>query len=105
LTRVGTAFGHAQQWLKCAGRNAVWEFAEMVRGDPAARRLANIQGVGVLNATALVPAIGRSHFSWGGDLPLSLASCHVKQRLANQSCWVSPNVGANVLASSSRQRL
>jgi len=34
------------------------EFAAMARNDPAARRLATIPGVGVLNATALVAAIG-----------------------------------------------
>jgi len=34
------------------------EFAEMARGDPAARRLATIPGIGVLNATALVAAVG-----------------------------------------------
>jgi transposase len=34
------------------------EFAGMARKDPAARRLATIPGVGVLNATALVAAIG-----------------------------------------------
>jgi transposase len=34
------------------------EFAEMARNDPAARRLATIPGIGVLNATALVAAIG-----------------------------------------------
>jgi transposase len=34
------------------------EFAEMARADPAARRLATIPGIGVLNATAMVAAVG-----------------------------------------------
>jgi transposase len=45
------------------------EFAAMARNDPAARRLATIPGVGVLNATALVAAIGDGRtFSRGRDL-------------------------------------
>lgn len=45
------------------------EFADMARNDPAARRLATIPGIGVLNATALVAAIGDGHtFSRGRDL-------------------------------------
>lgn len=45
------------------------EFAEMARNDPAARRLATIPGIGVLNATALVAAIGDARtFSRGRDL-------------------------------------
>jgi transposase len=45
------------------------EFAEMARNDPAARRLATIPGIGVMNATALVAAIGDGRtFSRGRDL-------------------------------------
>lgn len=45
------------------------EFAEMARNDPATRRLATIPGIGVLNATALVAAIGDGRtFSRGRDL-------------------------------------
>jgi transposase len=45
------------------------EFAAMARNDPAARRLVTIPGVGVLNATALVAAIGDGRtFSRGRDL-------------------------------------
>jgi transposase len=45
------------------------EFAEMARTDPAARRLATIPGIGVMNATALVAAIGDGRtFSRGHDL-------------------------------------
>ena len=41
----------------------------MARSDPAARRLATIPGVGVINATALVAAIGDCRtFSRGRDL-------------------------------------
>ena len=41
----------------------------MARNDPAARRLAAIPGIGVLNATALVAAIGDGRtFSRGRDL-------------------------------------
>jgi transposase len=45
------------------------EFAEMARHDPAARRLATIPGIGVVNAPALVAAIGDGHtFNRGRDL-------------------------------------
>ena len=45
------------------------EFAAMARTDPATRRLATIHGVGVLNATALVAAIGNAEtFNRGRDL-------------------------------------
>jgi transposase len=45
------------------------EFADMARNDPAARCLATIPGIGVLNATALVAAIGDGRtFSRGRDL-------------------------------------
>jgi transposase len=49
------------------------EFAEMARHDTAARRLATIPGIGVLNATALVAAIGDGRtFSRGRDLSAGL---------------------------------
>jgi transposase len=45
------------------------EFAEMARADPAARRLATVPGIGVLNATAMVAAIGdAATFGRGRDL-------------------------------------
>src|SRR3954462_9433465 len=45
------------------------EFAEMARNDPAARRLATIPGIGVMNATALVAAVGDGQtFARGRDL-------------------------------------
>ncbi len=59
------------QWRALDGRIKALddEFAEMARTDPAARRLATIPGVGVMNATALLAAIGDgSTFSRGRDL-------------------------------------
>lgn len=45
------------------------EFAEMARNDPAARRLATVPGIGVLNATAIVAAVGNAAaFGRGRDL-------------------------------------
>ena len=45
-----------EQWRALDERIAALddEFAEMARNDPAARRLATIPGIGVMNATALV---------------------------------------------------
>jgi len=59
------------QWRALDSRIAALddEFAEIARRDPAARRLATIPGVGVMNATALVAAIGDGRaFSRGRDL-------------------------------------
>src|SRR5215218_9153940 len=59
------------QWRTLDARVAALddEFAEMARSDPAARRLATIPGVGVMNATALVAAVGDGRtFSRGRDL-------------------------------------
>lgn len=45
------------------------EFIELARNDPAARRLTSIPGVGVLNATALIAAVGdASGFAKARDL-------------------------------------
>lgn len=45
------------------------EFVELARDDPAARRLTSIPGVGVLNATALIAAVGdASSFAKARDL-------------------------------------
>src|SRR3954447_12349384 len=48
------------EWRELDRRIAAFdnEFAAQARNDPAARRLATIPGIGVLNATALVAAIG-----------------------------------------------
>jgi transposase len=79
------------------------EFAEMARNDPAARRLATIPGVGVLNAPRWLPrspmgapstagAISRPGWGW----------CRVKQRrAASQSCSGSLSAVVNICASSS----
>ena len=55
----------------------------MARTDPAARRLATIPGIGVLNATALVAAIGsgetfgrgRDLAAWLGLVPRQATTC------------------------------
>jgi len=78
------------------------EFADMARNDPAARRLATIPGIGVLNATALVAAIGdgwtfsrsRDLSAWLGRVP------HQAPRAASQSCSGSPSAAANICVSS-----
>lgn len=60
-----------EQWRSLDQRIAAFddEFAAMARTDPAARRLATIPGIGVLNATALVAAIGTGEtFGRGRDL-------------------------------------
>jgi transposase len=61
---------HAE-WRELDRRIAAFdnEFATQARNDPAARRLATIPGIGVLNATALVAAIGNGQtFARGRDL-------------------------------------
>lgn len=60
-----------EQWRDLDGRIEAFddEFAEMARADPAARRLATIPGIGVLNATAMVAAVGdAANFGRGRDL-------------------------------------
>jgi transposase len=59
------------QWRELDRRIAAFdnEFAAQARNDPAARRLATIPGIGVLNATALVAAVGNGQsFARGRDL-------------------------------------
>ena len=55
------------EWRELDRRIAAFdnEFAAHARSDPAARRLATIPGIGVLNATALVAAIGNGKPSPG----------------------------------------
>ena len=70
--------GSGACWRTCRSNGALLdrriaafddEFAAMARDDAAARRLATIPGIGVLNATALVAAIGDGEtFSRGRDL-------------------------------------
>jgi transposase len=64
-----------EQWRELDRRIADMdgEFAEHARHDEAARRLATIPGIGVLNASALVAAIGDgSAFDSGRDLAACL---------------------------------
>jgi transposase len=59
------------EWLELDRRIAALdnEFAACARGDADARRLAMIPGIGVLNATALVAAVGNAYtFARGRDL-------------------------------------
>jgi transposase len=59
------------EWLELDRRIAAFdnEFAACARSDTDARRLATIPGIGVLNATALVAAIGNGEtFARGRDL-------------------------------------
>jgi transposase len=59
------------QWRALGARIAALEdeFAASARSDPSARRLATIPGVDVMNATALVAAVGDARtFSRGRDL-------------------------------------
>src|SRR5919202_2717465 len=59
------------EWRELDRRIAAFdnEFAAQARNDPAARRLTTIPGIGVLNATALVAAIGNGQtFPRGRDL-------------------------------------
>lgn len=59
------------EWRQLDARIAAFdaEFAQMARQDDAARRLATIPGIGVINATALVAAVGDARsFSRGRDL-------------------------------------
>ena len=100
------------QWrgLNCRIAALDDEFAAMARNDPAARRLATTPGVGVLNATALVAAIGDGRtFSRGRDLSAWLGLVpRQAARAARRSCSGSPSAAANICASSSsrgRERL
>ena len=59
------------EWRELDKRIAAFdaEFAHMAKSDGAARRLATIPGIGVINATALVAAIGDARsFGRGRDL-------------------------------------
>jgi transposase len=65
------------QWSELDGRMAELdkEFAEWTRKEEAARRLMTIPGIGVLNATALIAAIGQAEsFARGRDLAAWLGS-------------------------------
>ena len=60
------------RWLALDERIAAFdaEFAAEVKRDEAARRLTSIPGIGALNATALVAAVGDAEtFARGRNLP------------------------------------
>ena len=67
------------------------ELAEVARRDESARRLATIPGVGVINATALVAAIGDgSAFAKGRDLSAWLGLVPRQHSTgARPRCWAS----------------
>lgn len=65
------------EWRQLDARIAAFdaEFARMAREDAAARRLATIPGIGVINATALVAALRDARsFARGRDLSAWLGS-------------------------------
>ncbi len=59
------------EWRSLDERIAAFdaEFVQMAREDEAVRRLSTVPGIGVINATALVAAVGDAHsFGRGRDL-------------------------------------
>ena len=104
--RVKTLLGDMRdQWRAIDAQIAALdeEFAEMARNNPDARRLATIPGVGVMNATALVAAVGDGRsFSRGRDLAAWIGLVRAKRRLAGSpSCWASRSAEASICANSS----
>lgn len=91
------------EWLELDRRIAAFddEFAAYARSDADARRLATIPGIGVLNATALLAAIGDGQtFARGRDLRRGSGWCHARSRPAESRIWwASPNVATNICAS------
>ena len=76
------------------------EFTEMVRHDPAARRLTSIPGIGALNATALVrrsatPAPSPAGVTWLRGWAWSRGR---SRRAASRACSASPSAGASTCA-------
>ena len=74
------------------------EFTEAARSDERTRRLLTIPGIGALNATALVAAVGNARtFGRGRDLAAWLGSCRVKRRPGvNLGCSASPSAEASI---------
>jgi transposase len=91
------------EWLELDRRIATFdnEFAARARSDADARRLATIPGIGVLNATALVAAIGNARPSLvGAILPPGLDWCHARSRPAASRDWSAlPNEATSICAS------
>ena len=86
------------EWLELDRRIATFdnEFAACARNDADARRLATIPGIGVLNATALIAAIGNGQtFARGRDLAAWLGLPPVASR-----AWsASPSEATSICAS------
>src|SRR5690349_1034488 len=68
------------EWRELDRRIAAFddEFAARVRSDEAARLLATIPGIGILNATALTAAIGSGHAFGAGPRPAGMAGAGAK---------------------------
>ncbi len=88
------------QWRELDRRIAVFddEFARYARENAAARRLASIPGVGVMNATALVAAIGNAEtFARGRDLAAWLGLVPLKRQPAGSlDCSGSASEGTSI---------
>jgi transposase len=88
-----------EEWRGLDSRIAAFddEFAVRAKNDEAARRLATIPGIGVLNATALAAAIGEGQtFARGRDL----AACPGRSRQAASPVWSgSPSEAMAIFAS------
>jgi len=76
------------------------EFVAMARADDRARRLASIPGIGALNATALVAAVGNAAtFDKGRDLAAWLVSCRARPPPgAGRSSWGARSAAAGIFA-------
>jgi transposase len=92
-----------QEWLDLDRRIEApdREFAELARDDVAARRLTSIPGIGTLNATALVAAVGDgATFAKARDLGawLGLVRDNI-QPGASRDCSTSPSAATSICAS------
>ena len=78
------------------------EFAAVARHDAQARQLSGIPGVGVINATALLAAVGDgSAFARGRDLASWLGlTPRQHSTAARPRCWASASGGTVIYASS-----
>jgi transposase len=87
------------RWLALDERIAAFdaEFAAEAKRDEAARRLTSIPGIGALNATALVAAVGDAEtFARGRNLAALLGLVPRQATTeANRACSGLPNAAAN----------
>lgn len=90
------------RWQELDRRIAAFdaEFATMARTDDRAQRLTAIPGIGALNATALVAAVGSATtFDKGVTLPHGWALCPGRPQLGEgRSSWVSRSAEADICA-------